>query len=240
MPRPPLADAVGYTVDVKTSLGNMGTAPADGALNVFTGKVTGVHEAAGRVCVQYAAEGQGSGSGPEQGSGEADQEWLDYFSEDIAWMLPPVTLFSRSRVPRPPLAGAAGYLVEVRAATGGLVVPGEVLSVDLATQMLRVRSIAQPQAQAQTQAQAQAQRPVEEHQSLPYLSQDIAWLDPPTAIASKSAVPRPALEDALGYSVDVKHAVVPGSAEYEVYVGVVTRVDVKARSVLVLFEGAPI
>ena len=248
VPRPPLADAVGYTVDVKTTLGTLRAAPSAGAaaaaeVGVYSGKVTAVHEGTARLCVQYVADGAAAG--------EADQEWLDYFSEDVAWMAAPATLYSRSRVARPPLAGAAGYVVEVRASTGD-VAPGEVVSVDVDSQTIRVRCVPPrpaPTKPPHTQTQTQPHTPTktsprraaaaeEEYVLLPHLSLDVAWMDPPTAFAAKSAVPRPALVDALGYSVDVKHAIVPGSSEYEAYVGVVTRVDVKARSVLILFEGA--
>ena len=143
VPRPPLKDAVGYVVDVKSTslvpsprqgqgLGlvkegssrvlstgtGASTGPSGGSgggyqggVEVYVGTIIQIKEQENKVCVSYECETAPSTAGTAltpaqaalegQGQGEVqDHEWLDYFSDDIAWMKLPDTLYQHSKVKR--------------------------------------------------------------------------------------------------------------------------------------------
>lgn len=124
--RPPLDEAIGFTVAVPAS--NNGGTVGD----YFTGIISSINPRAETVRIRFEA--------PE---GEvADVEEFPYLSADIVWIAPPKV--RRNAVPAPPLSyNAIGYHVEVPAIGEGFeegdFFAGVVVSVDEEVRMMRLR-----------------------------------------------------------------------------------------------------
>ena len=120
VPRPLLPQAVGYGVEVRSREDD-----SDG--HAYIGEVVGVNRQANSLQVLFEG-GEGAGSEP-------DLEDITYFSADIAWMKKKGPISSRSLVPRPALADAVGYRVDVKSQEPDHdhddVFVGEVVSVDV-------------------------------------------------------------------------------------------------------------
>ena len=87
-----------------------------GGVEVYVGTIIQVKEQENKVCVSYecegaptaagltlaqaALEGKGLGGGAGEEGAVQDHEWLDYFSDDIAGMKMPDTLYQHSKVKR--------------------------------------------------------------------------------------------------------------------------------------------
>ena len=136
-----------------------------------------------------------------------------------------------SKVPRPTLAKAVGFTVEVisteeEAEVGDFFV-GKVVSVNRQQQTICV----------QFEGEEGEKEGEGDFEDLPYLSKDIAWITAPDVpvAADLSFVKRPALASAVGYSVEVRADHEEADHE-DMYIGTVVRVDEKKNTFTVAFE----
>lgn len=211
VPKPPLGQAVGYTVDVFDEV----LSSKNGPKEVVRGKVMSVRDNDDTMRVRFK-------------NGNTD-EVFPYESLQVAWISgPPPSFLSRSEVPRPLLPHAVGYGVEVRSRdedADGHAYVGEVVAVNSQTNSLQVLFEGGEGAGSEPDLE-----------DIKYFSADIAWMKKKDPISSRSLVPRPALADAVGYKVDIKSHE-PDHNHDDVFVGEVISVDLDAGTMRVLFEG---
>jgi hypothetical protein len=211
VPKPPLSQAVGYTVDVFDEV----LSSKNGPKEVIRGKVMSVRDSDDTMRIRFK-------------NGHAD-EVFPYESLQVAWICgPPPSFLSRSEVPRPLLPHAVGYGVEVRSRdeeNDGHAFVGEVVAVDKQNNSLQVLFEGGEGAGSEPDLE-----------DIKYFSADIAWMKKKDPISSRSLVPRPPLADAVGYKVDVKSHE-PDHDHDDVFVGEVVSVDPDAGTMRVLFEG---
>ena len=212
VPKPPVALAVGYIVNVF----NDSKSSKNGPKNVIQGKVMAVNEGNETVRIRFK-------------NGNPD-ELFPMESMQIAWISePPPSFFSQSLVPRPNLPQAVGYSVEVSfrkdGATEGRALQGEVVSIDKESNTVRVRFQGSEEAVMGSDCE-----------DLEYFSADIAWMRKSAPIFSRSLVPRPSLLSAVGYRVDVKSHQ-PDHDHNDVFVGEIVSVNPVAGTMRVRFDG---
>jgi hypothetical protein len=211
VPKPPLSQAVGYTVDVFNEV----LSSKNGPKEVIRGKVMSIRDSDDTMRIRFK-------------NGHAD-EVFPYESLQVAWICgPPPSFLSRSEVPRPLLPHAVGYGVEVRSRdeeNDGHAYVGEVVAVDKRSNSLQVLFEG---------GEGAGNEP--DLEDIKYFSADIAWMKKKDPISSRSLVPRPPLADAVGYKVDVKSHE-PDHDHDDVFVGEVVSVDLDAGTMRVLFEG---
>lgn len=211
VPKPPLSQAVGYTVDVFDEA----LSSKNGPKEVLRGKVMSIRDSDDTMRVRFK-------------NGNAD-EVFPYESLQVAWISgPPPSFLSRSEVPRPLLPHAVGYGVEVRSRdddSDGHAYVGEVIAVDRQANSLQVLFEGGEEAGSEPDIE-----------DIKYFSADIAWMKKNDPISSRSLVARPALADAVGYKVDVKSHE-PDHDHDDVFFGEVVSVDLDAGTMRVLFEG---
>jgi len=165
-----------------------------------------------------------------------DHEMLPYLSKDIAWMTPPApaVISDLSIVPRPKdIKKAVGYSIGVASneqdADDGDLYLGKVVFVDEKEQTILIKL-----ANGSKDAEATG---IEDTLKFPFESEDVAWMKKPDlpSASTLSAVPRPKLRDAIGYTVEVR-STEPNAEEEDFYSGKVASIDVKKNRFSVLFE----
>ena len=133
-----------------------------------------------------------------------------------------------SKVPRPLLSKAMGYTVEVVShepdADIGDMFLGRVIRIDKDRRTVFV----------QFECEEGEEPDVEE---MGYMSRDIAWIEAPVipATLALSYVPRPALNDCVGYSVEMR-AEGDDAEQDDMYIGKISRVNLKDNTFEVAFE----
>jgi ribosomal protein L35AE/L33A len=212
VPKPPVASAVGYIVNVfdesRTS--------KNGPKNIIQGKIMSINESNETVRVRFK-------------NGNPD-ELFPMESMQIAWISEaPPSFLSQSLVSRPKLPHAVGYEVEVSFREAGdekgQSLHGEVVSFDKEANTVRVRFQGSDEAELGANCE-----------DLEYFSADIAWIRKVGPIFARSLVPRPSLVDAVGYRVDVKSHQ-PDHDPNDVFVGEIVSVNAAAGTMRVRFDG---
>lgn len=154
--RPAIANSVGYTVEVKSTLLKMQKG------SYFVGVVCGVDLDTGIIRVRFKEYGEQKGD---------DIEHIPYVSSDILWMAEPIKAISRSSVDLPTIESSIGYKVEVKStlpdAEEGDFFAGSVTGFDLAKMTIFI-----------TFESEQNEEP--DIEEIFYNSPDIAWICKPT------------------------------------------------------------
>ena len=206
--RPKISEALGYLVEVRSLEPNA----IEG--DMFSGEIMKVNETNNTVLVSFDSKGE------DDEDEDEDEEYIPYDSLDIAWVAPP--LYLRSKVPRPSIALAPGYLVGVYSDEQNVVprrvVKGKVLSCQEDDGSMCIRFF-----------------DGESDEIFPYDSLQVAWIEESDTFSSRSIVPRPSLSQATGYAVEV-HSRDQDVKEGHAFVGKVISVDRTHNTVKIHFE----
>ena len=206
--RPIISESLGYLVEVRSLEPNAMKG------DMFSGEIIKVNETDSTVLVSFDSKGE------DDEDEDEDEEYIPYDSLDIAWVAPPLS--SKSKVPRPSIALAPGYLVDVYSDeltnVPRRIVRGKVLSFQEDECSICIRFF-----------------DGESDEIFPYDSRQVAWIEAPDTFFSHSTVPRPCLSQATGYAVEV-HSRNEDVKEGHAFVGTVISVDKKQNTVKIHFE----
>ena len=206
--RPIISESLGYLVEVRSLEPNAMKG------DMFSGEIIKVNETDSTVLVSFDSKGE------DDEDEDEDEEYIPYDSLDIAWVAPPLS--SKSKVPRPSIALAPGYLVDVYSDeltnVPRRIVRGKVLSFQEDECSICIRFF-----------------DGESDEIFPYDSRQVAWIEAPDTFFSHSTVPRPCLSQATGYAVEV-HSRNEDVIEGHAFVGKVISVDRTHNTVKIHFE----